>query len=101
MVTVVSTLLRDAGYDTCHVGKWHLNSKPQFNTSEYPQPGDHGYDYWMATHNNAEPSHKNPRNFVRNGKPVEVIAAIPEPLPGPVEAKRNVRRLSAMARTRN
>ena len=24
----------------------------------------------MATHNNAEPSHKNPDNFVRNGKPV-------------------------------
>lgn len=63
-------LLKTIGYETCHVGKWHLNSLPQFNTSEYPQPGDHGYEYWMATHNNAEPSHKNPNNFVRNGKPV-------------------------------
>ena len=63
-------LLREIGYETCHVGKWHLLSKQQFNKSEYPQPGDHGYDYWMATHNNASPSHKNPDNFVRNGKPV-------------------------------
>ncbi len=64
------TLLREAGYQTCHVGKWHLNSRSQFNNPEYPQPGDHGYDYWMSTHNNAEPSHKNPVNFIRNGEPV-------------------------------
>ena len=63
-------LLQGIGYETCHVGKWHLNSQQQFNTPEYPQPGDHGYDYWMFTHNNAAPSHKNPDNFVRNGKPV-------------------------------
>ncbi len=63
-------LLKDAGYETCHVGKWHLLSRQQFNTSEFPQPGDHGYDYWMYTQNNASPSHKNPDNFVRNGEPV-------------------------------
>ena len=63
-------LLKDAGYETCHVGKWHLLSKQQFNTPDYPQPGDHGYDYWMYTQNNAIPSHKNPNNFVRNGEPV-------------------------------
>lgn len=63
-------LLKGIGYETCHVGKWHLNSKKQFNKKEYPQPGDHGYDYWMATHNNAAPSHENPNNFVRNGEPV-------------------------------
>ena len=73
-------LLKTIGYQTCHVGKWHLNSKPQFNTAEYPQPGDHGYDHWMATHNNAEPSHKNPKNFYRNGKPVGQLEGYSAPL---------------------
>jgi len=66
-------LLQEAGYQTCHVGKWHLNSRQQFNTPEFPQPGDHGYGYWLSTHNNASPSHRNPDNFVRNGKPVGKI----------------------------
>ncbi|MCP5535511.1 MAG: sulfatase-like hydrolase/transferase [Akkermansiaceae bacterium] len=66
-------LLKGIGYETCHVGKWHLNSKQQFNNPRFPQPGDHGYDYWLYTHNNASPSHKNPDNFVRNGKPVGKI----------------------------
>ena len=63
-------LLKSIGYETCHVGKWHLNSLPQFNNEKFPQPGDHGYDHWMTTHNNAHPSHRNPDNFVRNGKPI-------------------------------
>ena len=58
-------LLRAAGYDTCHVGKWHLNGK--FNSPEQPQPDAHGYGWWLATQNNAAPSHAFPANFVRNG----------------------------------
>ena len=61
-------LLREAGYDTCHVGKWHLNGK--FNSPEQPQPSAHGYDWWLATQNNAAPSHAFPENFVRNGTAV-------------------------------
>ncbi|MCP5535506.1 MAG: sulfatase-like hydrolase/transferase [Akkermansiaceae bacterium] len=72
-------LLKQAGYETCHVGKWHLNSRQQFNNPEYPQPGDHGYDYWMSTHNNAHPSHKNPDNFIRNGKPVGKVNGFSAP----------------------
>ena len=74
------TLLRKAGYQTCHVGKWHLNSRQQFNSAEFPQPDDHGYDYWMATHNNAHPSHQNPDNFVRNGEPVGELKGFSAPL---------------------
>ncbi|MDB4408970.1 sulfatase-like hydrolase/transferase, partial [Akkermansiaceae bacterium] len=37
---------------------------------DFPQPDAHGYDYFFYTHNNASPSHKNPDNFVRNGKEV-------------------------------
>lgn len=73
-------LLKGIGYETCHVGKWHLNSRTQFNTPEFPQPGDHGYDHWMCTHNNASPSHKNPDNFVRNGEPVGELKGYSAPL---------------------
>jgi arylsulfatase A len=66
--TTIATLLRNAGYDTCHVGKWHLNGT--FNMPAQPQPGDHGFQHWFSTQNNALPNHKNPHNFVRNGTPV-------------------------------
>lgn len=64
----VAQLLQRAGYATGHFGKWHCNG--QFNSPRQPQPGDQGFDYWFSTQNNANPSHHNPTNFVRNGKPV-------------------------------
>ena len=67
----VAALLRSAGYATCHVGKWHCNGK--FNSPEQPQPNDHGFDWWFSTRNNADPSHHNPVNFVRNGKEVSPL----------------------------
>ena len=71
-------LLKGAGYATCHSGKWHLNGL--FNNLAQPQPGDHGYDWWMATQNNAGPSHENPSNFVRNGQPVGPLHGYSAPL---------------------
>jgi len=71
-------LLKAEGYATAHVGKWHLNGK--FNSPEQPQPGDHGYDHWMATQNNAAPSHKNPVNFVRNSAAVGPLEGYSAPL---------------------
>jgi arylsulfatase A len=71
-------LLKGAGYATCHVGKWHLNGK--FNDPAQPQPDDHGYDHWMATQNNAAPSHKDPANFVRDGKPLGKLDGYSAPL---------------------
>ena len=64
----LATLLRSAGYRTAQVGKWHLNGV--FNDPRQPQPGEHGFDHWFATQNNAAPSHEDPRNFVRNGAEV-------------------------------
>ncbi len=62
--TTVASLLRGAGYDTCFVGKWHLNGG--LNTDQ-PQPDDHGFDHWFATAGFAMPTHRNPFNFARNG----------------------------------
>ena len=64
----IPQLLKKSGYATCMSGKWHCNGK--FNSPQQPQPGDAGFDHWFSTHNNASPSHENPRNFVRNGKKV-------------------------------
>ena len=52
-------------------GKWHCNS--EFNNERQPQPGDFGFDHWLATQNNASPSHRHPRNYVRNGDEVGLI----------------------------
>jgi len=71
-------LLQAAGYATCHSGKWHLNGR--FNDAAQPQPSDHGYDWWLATQNNAAPSHENPANFVRNGTPAGPMTGYSAPL---------------------
>jgi arylsulfatase len=65
--TTVASLLRATGYRTALAGKWHLNSKMD---GTEPTPGDHGFDHWFATQNNADPTHQNPTNFVRNGQRV-------------------------------
>jgi arylsulfatase A len=64
----IAALLKRSGYATGHFGKWHLNGR--FNQADQPQPGDHGFDHWFSTQNNAHPSHRDPDNFVRNGKAV-------------------------------
>jgi arylsulfatase A len=61
----LARLLKQAGYRTCHVGKWHLNSRTD---GSEPTPGDAGFDHWLYTQNNAAPSHLNPTNFIRNGQ---------------------------------
>ncbi|MEM1442124.1 MAG: sulfatase-like hydrolase/transferase [Verrucomicrobiota bacterium] len=67
----IAEMLKTAGYATCMTGKWHCNA--MFNSEKQAQPGDHGFDHWFATQNNASPSHENPNNFVRNGEPVGIV----------------------------
>jgi arylsulfatase A len=64
----IAEILKDRGYSTAHIGKWHLGL-PTKNRSK-PTPSHHGFDYWFTTWNNASPSHKNPNNFTRNGEAV-------------------------------
>ncbi len=67
----LAEILKSEGYATAHVGKWHLGLPTK--ERDKPTPDAHGFDYWFATWNNAGPSHKNPNNFIRNGKPVGPI----------------------------
>ena len=69
----VAQLLKKAGSATCVSGKWHCNA--MFNSPAQAQPSDAGFDHWFATQNNASPSHENPKNYVRNGKPVGQLEA--------------------------
>ena len=67
----LAEVLKTHGYSTVHLGKWHLGLP--MRSREKPTPKQHGFDYWFATANNAQPSHKDPVNFIRNGKPVGKI----------------------------
>lgn len=64
----IASLLRQSGYATCFVGKWHLTD---FDSPEkgQPDPGDHGFDHWFATVLNAFEGPENPEKFYRNGQP--------------------------------
>ncbi len=64
----LATLLKRRGYRTALFGKWHLNGG--LDVARHTQPGDHGFDDWLALHAWAEPNHRDPDNFFRNGKPV-------------------------------
>ena len=67
--TTLAEVLKSNGFETAHFGKWHLGM-PTARQPDKPTPSEHGFDYWFATANNAQPSHRNPRNFFKNGKPV-------------------------------
>lgn len=70
--TTLAEILKYQGYQTAHIGKWHLGCLPQDTSLTHPQPCDQGFDYSFGTENNAQPSHLNPVNFVRNGRPLNV-----------------------------
>jgi arylsulfatase A len=65
----IASLLKRAGYDTCFVGKWHLSRLDNPDEGQ-PTPGDHGFDHWFATTENAFEGPENPQKFIRNGERV-------------------------------
>ncbi|MEC8304759.1 MAG: sulfatase-like hydrolase/transferase [Planctomycetota bacterium] len=66
--TTIAEVLKANGYATAHFGKWHLGMPVQ--NRDNPTPDDHGFDYWFGVVNGPGRSHKNPTNFLRNGRRV-------------------------------
>ena len=69
--TTLAEVLKAHNYATAHFGKWHLGLP--YRGKNKPTPDMHGFDYWFATENNANPSHRNPVNFIRNGDRTQMI----------------------------
>lgn len=60
----LAEVLRDAGYATAHIGKWHLNS--DLGSDKEPQPTDQGFDYYYGHNAFQLPHNHNPTNIYRN-----------------------------------
>ena len=65
----IASLLKNQGYTTCFVGKWHLTNINNPKLGQ-PNPADHGFDHWFATQVNAFDGPQNPEKFIRNGQDV-------------------------------
>jgi arylsulfatase A-like enzyme len=60
----LAEVLREAGYATAHIGKWHLNS--DLGSNKEPQPTDQGFDYYYGHNAFQLPHNHNPTNIFRN-----------------------------------
>jgi len=60
----LAEVLKDAGYGTAHIGKWHLNS--DLGSTREPQPTDQGFDYFYGHNAFQMPTNHNPVNIFRN-----------------------------------
>jgi arylsulfatase A-like enzyme len=59
----LAEVLKTAGYDTAHIGKWHLNSDLASDTE--PQPTEQGFDYYYGHNAFQLPHNHNPTNIYR------------------------------------
>lgn len=59
----LAEVLKDVGYQTAHIGKWHLNS--DLGSSREPQPTDQGFDYFYGHNAFQIPTNRNPTNVYR------------------------------------
>ncbi len=64
----LARLLSERGYQTWMSGKWHLNGG--LHRTDHLQPGDHGFDRWLALHAWPVPNNRNPVNFYLDGRPL-------------------------------
>ncbi|MEO1594535.1 MAG: sulfatase-like hydrolase/transferase [Pseudomonadota bacterium] len=64
----LAELLREVGYATALVGKWHLNS--DLGSDDQPQPTDQGFDYFYGHNAYQIPTSRNPVNLFRGREPV-------------------------------
>jgi len=71
--TTIATVLIQAGYNTAHFGKWHLNTTMDPSLGQ-PEPNDHGFDYHFGVCGHARKNgaayYLDADNFWRNGVPV-------------------------------
>jgi arylsulfatase A-like enzyme len=59
----LAELLSGEGYETVHIGKWHLNSDLGSDTE--PQPTEQGFDYYYGHNAFQIPTNHNPTNVYR------------------------------------
>ena len=68
----VARLLKDAGYATCHIGKWHCGDQPEF------LPTRHGFDFYFglpySNDMGIQPPHPDrpPLPLLENEEPIEL-----------------------------
>ena len=65
----LAEVLKNVGYATAIVGKWHLNS--ELGSKDEPQPTDQGFDYFYGHNAFQIPTNHNPINIYRNGDLLE------------------------------
>tara|TARA_R110000850_G_scaffold4202_7_gene19549 strand:+ start:3179 stop:4642 length:1464 start_codon:yes stop_codon:yes gene_type:complete len=60
-------VIGSAGYETMFAGKWHCSGDSKLAGGTQPNPGDHGFDHWLASPTNFG---QNPKGFFRNNEPI-------------------------------
>ncbi|MBE9518695.1 MAG: sulfatase-like hydrolase/transferase [Bacteroidetes bacterium] len=66
----IPELLKQKGYQSAFIGKWHLS---KLENPDEPDPGDQGFDYWLASSGNGKPGPRNPENMILNGQALDVV----------------------------
>ena len=80
----VASMLKDKGYHTACIGKWHLgltDTQPvDYSKPLRPGPNEAGFDYWFGISSSLDMA---PYCFIENGMPLEPLTATVEGEPMP------------------